>query len=372
VLYLDHAATTPPRPAVAEAMWPFLTDRYGNASGAHDLSRRARNALEQARERAASLIGAKPREIVFTGGGTESDNLALKGIGLAATDPRGVLTVATEHEAVLETVRFLGRLGVPTRVVGVDDAGLVDPEELARAVTNQTAVVSVMAANNETGVLQPLAEVVAAVKRSVPKALFHTDAVQAFSALEVDVDAWGVDLLSLAAHKFGGPQGVGLLYVRSGVTLEPVVHGGGQELGRRSGTHNVAGAVGMVAAMEIAVADRERFRRDVAGARRRFEAKLSDRAERTVPEDLTLPQHSHLRLPIRNETMLVRLDRLGVAASAGSACASGAATVSHVLTAMGLTPEQARRSMRFTFGWNSTPDEGDQAAELVLAALETR
>jgi cysteine desulfurase len=351
-------------------MSPFLGARFGNSSGAHEISRRAKNALEEAREQAASIIGARPHEIVFTGGGTESDNLAIKGAALAGSGRRGVVTVATEHEAVLESTRFIERLGMPSCIIGVDRLGLVDPEQLAGAVNGATAVVSVMAANNETGVLQPLAEIVTGVKRSQPEALFHTDAVQALSALEIDVNAWGVDLLSLAAHKFGGPQGVGLLYVRSGVTLEPVVHGGGQELGRRSGTHNVAGAVGMALAMEIAAADRVRFRNTVTESRRRFEAKLSDRAERTVPEDLTLPQHSHVRLPVRNETMLVRLDRLGLAASAGSACQSGAATISHVLSAMGLSPEQARHSLRFTFGWNSTPEEGEGAAELVLEALE--
>jgi cysteine desulfurase len=281
--------------------------------------------------------------------------------------------VATEHEAVLETVHFLSRFGCPTTMVGVDRFGLVDPDELAGAVDGNTAVVSVMAANNETGTIHPLPEVASAVRQANKRTLVHTDAVQAFSALEVDVEAWGVDLLSLAAHKFGGPKGVGILYVRSGVELEPLLHGGGQELGRRSGTHNVAGAVGMATAMGVAAKDRERFCQDTAEARRRFEAKLSDRALRTVPEELTLPQHSHLRFEgISNETLLVLLDRLGVAASAGSACASGAATVSHVLAAMGLSPEEARRSIRFTFGWTSTTAEAEDAADLVLRALEGR
>ncbi|HUO46288.1 MAG TPA: cysteine desulfurase family protein [Acidimicrobiia bacterium] len=372
MLYLDHAATTPVRPAVAEAMAPFWGDRFGNSSGVHEISRRAKNALEEAREQAASLIGAQPQEVVFTGGGTEADNLALKGAALAGGGRGGVVTAATEHEAILEATHFLSRFGCPTLVVGVDCQGLVDPEELQAAVSSGTAIVSVMAANNETGTIQPLAPLVEAVRSAHSRALFHTDAVQAFAALDVDVDKWGIDLLSLAAHKFGGPQGTGLLYVRSGVQLEPVLHGGGQELGRRSGTHNVAGAVGMARAMELAVADRERFRRDTSEARRRFEAKVSDRADRNVPEELTLPQHSHLRFgQLNNETLLVLLDRLGVAASAGSACASGAATVSHVLESMGLTTEEARRSLRFSFGWTSTIAEAEQAAEIVLQALET-
>lgn len=354
-------------------MAPFFGESFGNSSGVHAVSRRAKNALEEARERAAALIAARPQEVVFTSGGTEADNLALKGAALVGGPRRGVVTVATEHDAVLETVDFLARFGCPTTVVGVDRHGLVDPEEVAARVDGDTAVVSVMAANNETGTIHPLPEVAAAVKNANAQTLLHTDAVQAFTALEVDVDAWGVDLLSLAAHKFGGPKGVGMLYVRSGVDLEPLVHGGGQELGRRSGTHNVAGAVGMATAMELAAADRDRFRRDTAQSRRHFEAKLSDRAERTVPEELTLPQHSHLRFEgISNETLLVLLDRLGVAASAGSACASGAATVSHVLQAIGLTADEARRSVRFTFGWTSTTAEAEEAANLVLQALEGR
>jgi cysteine desulfurase len=190
------------------------------------------------------------------------------------------------------------------------------------------------------------------------------------SSLDLSVDEMGVDLLSLAAHKFGGPQGVGLLYARAGVILEPLIHGGGQEFGRRSGTHNVAGVAGMAAAMSAAAADRASFRLRVAEARQAFESKLSDRVERTVPEGVSAPQHSHLRFEVENETMLVRLDRLGVAASAGSACQSGSTTVSHVLSAMGLSKEQARHSLRFTFGWNSTVAEAERAAELVIQALE--
>lgn len=371
MLYLDHAATTPVRPAVVEAMSPFWRERFGNASGVHRISRHAKNALEEARERAADLIGASPQEVVFTGGGTEADNLALKGAALAGGRRGRVVTVKTEHEAVLESAEFLRRFGCPITLVGVDRLGLVDPERLTAAVDGATAVVSVMAANNETGTVQPISPLAEAVKRANADVLFHTDAVQAFSALEVDVETWGVDLLSLSAHKFGGPQGVGLLYRRRGSDLEPLLHGGGQELGLRSGTHNIAGAVGMATAMALAASERDRFRRDTGEARRRFEAKLSDRAERTVAEEVALPQHCHLRFrAASNENLLVILDRLGVAASAGSACASGAVTVSHVLKAMGLSDEEARASLRFTFGWNSTIEEAEAAAGLVLQALE--
>jgi cysteine desulfurase len=370
LIYLDHAATTPLRPQAAEAMQPFLGDRFGNTSGSHDISRRAKNVLEEAREQAAGILGASPSEVIFTGGGTEADNLALKGAALPSRG--GVVTVATEHEAVLETGHFLERMGSKLDILGVDQHGVVDLSELEKAIGRHTAVVSVMAINNETGTQQPIEQVVETVKRANQRTLVHTDAIQAFSSLDLSVNELGVDLLSLAAHKFGGPQGVGLLYARSGINLEPLMHGGGQEYGRRSGTHNVAGVAGMAAAMAAAAADRDRFRREVGEARRAFEAKLSDRIERSVPEAMSAPQHSHVRLGVENETLLVRLDRLGVAASAGSACQSGATTVSHVLSAMGFSREQARHSMRFTFGWTSSAVEAEQAAELVVQALEGR
>jgi cysteine desulfurase len=368
MIYLDHAATTPMRPEVVEAMGPFLGERFGNPSGVHSVSRAAKNALEEAREQAAELLGCAPLEVVFTAGGTESDNLAVKGATLAREG--GVVLTAVEHEAVAESARFLGRLGRSVVEVGVDGTGRVDPEEVGERVDGTTALVSVMLANNETGVIQPVAEVVSRVHQASPGTVVHTDAVQAFVSSDVRVDDLGVDLLTLAGHKFGGPKGTGLLYVREGVALEPVLHGGGQELGRRSGTHDVAGAVGLVAAMAAAVADRHRVRQVVDAARRRFEQGLAGLAERTVPEGAALVQHAHLRVPgVRNESLLVRLDRLGLAASAGSACSSGAATVSRVLTAMGIAPERARESVRFSFGWTSRPEEGDQAAAIVTAAI---
>ncbi|HLU31567.1 MAG TPA: cysteine desulfurase family protein, partial [Acidimicrobiia bacterium] len=328
MLYVDHAATTPMRPEVAEAMRPYEGDMFGNPSGVHGIARRAKDALEEARERVAQLLGCEPLEVVFTGGGTESDNLAVKGAALASGRRGGVVTVATEHEAVLQSAEFLSRLGCPVTIVDVDENGLVAPEAVAAAVTGETAVVSVMWANNETGVIQPVSEVAAAVRRVSGSVVVHTDAVQA--AVSEDVTADGLDLLTIAGHKLGGPKGVGALIVRSGVPLEPVIHGGGQELGRRSGTHNVAGAVGLATALESAVADRDRFRRDVGEARRRFEERLTSKLADVVinaPEDRRLVQHSHVHIPgIRNETVLIRLDRAGVAASAGSACQSGASS----------------------------------------------
>ena len=372
MLYVDHAATTPMRPEVAEAMRPYEGDMFGNPSGVHGIARRAKDALEEARERVAQLLGCEPLEVVFTGGGTESDNLAVKGAALASGRRGGVVTVATEHEAVLQSAEFLSRLGCPVTIVDVDENGLVAPEAVAAAVTDETAVVSVMWANNETGVIQPVSEVAAAVRRISGSVVVHTDAVQA--AVSEDVTADGLDLLTIAGHKLGGPKGVGALIVRSGIPLEPVMHGGGQELGRRSGTHNVAGAVGLATALETAVADRDRFRRDVGEARRRFEERLTSKLADVVinaPEDRRLVQHSHVRIPgIRNETVLIRLDRAGVAASAGSACQSGASSPSHVLTAMGMTPEQARECLRFSFGWTTRPEDGDELADAVVAAVE--
>jgi cysteine desulfurase len=361
-IYLDHAATTPMRPEVRAAMEPFTREHFGNASGSHGVSRRAKNALEEARERVADAIGCRPQEIVFTGGGTEADNLAVKGAALAS-GVGGIVTVATEHEAVLESAEFVRRLGGEVTLLGVDTIGRVDPDALVGAVTSETRVVSVMWANNETGTRQPLAGI---SEKLAGRALLHTDAVQAFISEDVSVE--GLDMLSLAAHKFGGPKGVGVLFVRDGVTLEPVLHGGGQEFGRRSGTHNVAGAVGLAAAAEATVADRSAFRERVAAIRSRFEGLLGHIVQRTVPVEHSLIQHCHLRLAgHRNETMLVRLDRQGVSASSASACQSGANTVSHVLEAMGVA--EPREHLRFSFGWNSTLADAEEAAEAVRQVL---
>ena len=372
-MYLDHASTTPMRPGVWEAMEPFAHESFGNSSGSHEAARRAKNALEEARERAAHLLGARPLEIVFTGGGTEADNLAVAGAALAGERRGGVVTSAVEHEAVLESAKFVSRLGCPVTVVGVDRWGIVAPEAMAEAVDQNTAVVSIMLANNETGVIEPVAKVAEAVRSANPAVAVHTDAVQAFISEDVNVNSLRVDMLSLAAHKFGGPKGAGLLYVREGVNLEPVLHGGGQELGRRSGTHNVMGAVGMVAAMEATAADRNRFRDTVAAARHDFEYGLKaafSGLEFNAPADYRLVQHTHVKVPgIRNETALVRLDEAGVAASAASACQSGAATVSHVLTAMGMSSDDARQCLRFSFGWPTCSDDGAAAAALVVKTL---
>lgn len=374
MLYLDHAATTPIRPQVWETMSALANRAWGNPTGFHGPARAAKNQLEEARERVAEVLGCRPLEVVFTSGGTESDNLAIKGAALAGGRRGGVVTTAIEHEAVLNAAHFLEEWGCPVTAIGVDSDGLVDPSEMAEAVTPGTAIVSVMTANNETGARQPVRKIADSVRdRAGPATLVHTDAVQSFISEELRVDELGVDLLTLAAHKFGGPTGVGVLYVREGTVLEPVAHGGGQELGRRSGTHNVLGAMGMALAMELAAADRGRFHRDAGEARRRFEKAITG----SVPElvitshSARTVHHSHLRFPgVANQTLLVRLDRLGLAASAGSSCQSGASKVSHVLSAMGICNAEARSSVRFSFGWTTRPPDGDRAADLVLQALE--
>lgn len=369
MIYLDHAATTPMRPAVWEAMAPFASVTFGNPSGVHGVSRTAKNALEESREKIAALIGAKPLEIVFTAGGTESDNLAIKGTVLSDSPRRGLVTSAIEHEAILETADFLKRLGLPVSIVGVDSEARVDPDEVAAAVSEDTAVVSVMMVNNETGTVQDIRTISEKVKAVNPDTVIHSDAVQAFGCETIDVGEQGIDLLTISAHKFGGPKGAGILYVRDGIALEPVLHGGGQELGRRSGTHDVASAVGMATAVELALADRDRFETEIRAIRDRLEEHFVSNGAGAVvntPKEGRSSHHLNVRFPgVRNETLLMLLDQHGVAASAGSACQSGAATVSHVLEAMGLTPDQARESVRFTFGWTSTADEADEAASIV-------
>lgn len=375
MIYLDHAATTPMRPGVGEAMAPYADDRFGNSSGVHEISRQAKNDLEGAREQIAALIGATPGEIVFTSGGTESDNLALKGAVFALSRRHGVVTLASEHEAVLETTEFLRRLGHPVQVVGVGADGVVSQESVVSSMLPTTALVSVMMVNNETGVIQDIAGLAAAVKGADPEVLFHTDAVQGFTSEEIDVDRLGVDMMTISAHKFGGPKGVGFLYVREGTVLEPVLHGGGQELGRRSGTHHVAGAVGMATAMGLAVDDRSRFGSVVGGVRDDFEKRAMAGIDGATVNGAGAPRSPHLlnlRIPgVRNETLLFRLDRSGVAASAGSACQSGAAAVSHVLESMGRSASDARESIRLSFGWTSTLDESDQASAILVDLVES-
>jgi cysteine desulfurase len=372
-LYLDHAATTRLRPEARRRLIAALDEAAGNPSGTHAVARAAKNLLEDVRERAAILLGADtPHEIVFTAGGTESDNLAVVGAALAH-EGHGIVVSAIEHKAVSAPAHSLVRFGYHVEEAACDRDGVVHPDHVTPLVSTRTAVVSVMAANNEVGTVQPVAAITRAV-RTTSSAVVHTDAVQAFVGTDLSVAGTAADLISLSAHKFGGPKGVGLLYVRRGTRLDPILRGGGQEAGRRPGTSNVAGAAGMVAAMEATVADRDRFAVVVGGERDAFEARLAELVPGIVVsgEGATrMPHFSHIRFPgIRAETLLIRLDRNGIHASAGSACQSGAIEPSHVLTAMGMSDADAARCVRFTFGWDTVEGDGTKAADAVAAVVK--
>jgi cysteine desulfurase len=364
--YLDHAATTPLRPEALEAMLPFLTEHFGNPSGSHTVSRTARRAVDEARDTVARCLGCEPGEVVFTGGGTEADNLALTGV--VARRGGTVVCSAVEHHAVLHTTTNL-----KGRVVAVDRSGVIDLDALAGCLDERVAVVSVMLANNEVGTVQPLDEVVDVVRRHASGAVVHTDAVQAFPWLDVATRAAGADLVAVSAHKFGGPKGVGALVVRSGVQVHPIVHGGGQERDRRSGTHNVAGIVGMAAAMRATVDGRDATVARVGLLRDRLADGLLAAIPGTVEtgtRDGRVAGSCHVRFPgVESEALLVLLDDAGVCASAGSACASGAMEPSHVLAAMGVPRAEALGSLRLSLGVTTTDDEVDVALKTVPEAV---
>jgi cysteine desulfurase len=367
VAYLDHAATTPMRPEAIAAMEPFLADRFSNPSGAHAGSRDARRAIDEARDVVAEALGCQPGEVIFTGCGTEADNLAVLGV-VRRAGGGGAVCSAIEHHAVLHPVEHLGG-----RVVGVDSAGVVDLDALADALDDRTRVVSVMLANNEVGTIQPLADVVALVRRRAPAALVHTDAVQAFPWLDVASLAAACDLVAVSAHKFGGPKGVGALVARPGVELEPLLMGGGQERDRRSGTHNVGGIVAMAEAMRVTVAERAATVERVAAMRNRLVAGLV--SEIAACTETVAPAHkiagsAHVCIEgIESESLLYLLERDGVYASAASACASGAMDPSHVLAAMGVPKERALGSLRLSLGAMTSDADVDVALRAVPDAV---
>jgi cysteine desulfurase len=380
-IYLDHAATTPVHPAVLDAMLPYFTARFGNPSSIYQLGQDGRAALDRARAAVARVLGCQPAEILFTSGATESDNQALSGIAwhrrLQNPDgpPPHIVTTAIEHHAVLHTADWLERQGCAVTRVPVDADGFVDPDDVARAIRPETCLVSVMYANNEIGSIQPIAEISRIARdREIP---FHTDAVQAAGALPLDVDALGVDLLSLSAHKFYGPKGVGLLYVRRGTDIAYQQHGGGQESGRRGGTENVPGIVGLAAALERAEAARAEYNRHCGTLRDRLYAGLAE----AIPDlELNGPSDWDRRLPnnlnvsirgVQGETALLSLDMQGIAASAGSACTTGNSQPSHVLQALGYDDERCRASLRLTLGWSNTEEQIDETID-VLADVAGR
>ncbi len=369
--YLDAAATTPVRRQVLEAMWPYLTTTFGNPASNHEVGEAAGRGLDAARTAVAQILGARPAEVTFTSGGTEGANTAIKGIALAAPRGRHVIISAIEHPAVLESARWLGKLGYEVTELGVGPEGLVPPEALASALRPDTTLVSIQYANNEVGTIQPIAELTAITTAyGVP---FHTDAVQAAGWLDLDVDRLGVSALSVSGHKVGAPKGVGVLYVRRRTPIEPLIHGGGQQRGLRSGTEDVAGAVGMATALRLA---RTADAAAVTALRDRFIARIEAElpgARLTGHRTERLPGHASFVLSgISGESVLLDLERHGVICSSGSACAAGSDESSHVLTAMGIPAEVAQTALRFTFEADITDSDLDRAADELGAAISGR
>jgi cysteine desulfurase len=371
-IYLDHAATTPVAPEVAAAMLLHMTHNYGNASSLHSFGQEAKGAVEKARDHAASIIGAKPEEIIFTSGGTESDNFVLKGVALARKDKGNhIITSSIEHHAVLETCKFLETQGFSVTYLGVDECGLVDPDDVKKAVTDKTILISIMHANNEIGTIEPIADI-GAVARDHGIYL-HTDAVQTLGHYPIDVDALNVDLLSASGHKLYGPKGVGMLYIRKGTRIAPLLHGGDQERRLRASTLNVPGIVGFGRAVELAKGE--------MGAESVRQSALRDRLIEgllSTIEDSRLNGHPAKRLPnnanisiayVEGEAMLLTLDMEGIAVSTGSACTSSSLEPSHVLTAIGLPLELVHGSIRFSLGRNTTRHEIERVIEVLPAIV---
>jgi cysteine desulfurase len=375
-VYLDYAATTPVDPAVRDAMLPYFTGDFGNPSSVHRFGQDVRRALDQARDTIAASIGADASEIYFTSGGTEADNTALLGVLLAGRE-RGrdhLVTTTIEHHAVLDCAHFAQKaLGFSVTYVPVDETGRVDPEAVAAAVTDRTALVSVMHANNEVGTMQPIAEI---SRRAREKgAYFHTDAVQTYGQMPLDVESLGVDLLTLSAHKIYGPKGVGALYVRRGVRWTPWLHGGQQEREKRAGTENVPAVIGFGRAAELLPTWRDTEAARLRSLRDAFFAALKDRLpdlrRNGHPTD-RLPNNLNVSFPgTDGETVLLSLDLHGIAASSGSACASGSIEPSHVLLALGLPLPLARAAVRFSLGRGTTPEDLDYATHIIAECVRS-
>ena len=363
-VYMDHAATTPVHPSVLEAMLPYFSRSYGNPSGIYGIGQEARKAADEARATVSSILGCRPSEVIFTSGGTESDNAALKGAAFALKEEGNhIITSTIEHHAVLNTCQYLEKVGFEVTYLPVDQFGMVNIEDLEKAITDKTVLISIMLANNEIGTIEPVSEFARLAKASVKhsRILFHTDAVQGASALDLDVDKLGVDMLSLSAHKFHGPKGMGVLYLREGTRFIPQQTGGAQEGNRRAGTENVAGIVGTAAALRLAAENREASSRHCQRLRDRLIEGILTRIE-----DTYLNGHPTLRLPnnanisfryVEGEAILLNLDLQGVSASSGSACTAGTEEPSHVLLATGISPEMAHSSLRFSVGPANTDDE---------------
>jgi cysteine desulfurase len=372
-IYMDHNATTPLREEVLEAMLPYLREAYGNASSLHSFGIQARRALESAREHVAGALGVQPREIVFTGCGTEADNQAIKGVAFANQDKGDhIVTTRVEHKAVLQTCEYLEKHGFRVTYLPVDEFDVVNPEDVAQAITDRTVLVSVMFANNEVGTIQPIAEIGQMCRER--GAVFHTDAVQAVGKLPIDVDVLGIDLLSLSAHKFYGPKGVGALYVRKGMKVDPLLHGGHQEWGHRAATENVAGAAGLSKAFELRLDEMDAEAERLTALRERLYEGITAQIDHVY-----LNGHPTERLPgtlslcfdyIEGEAIIMGLDLAGVAVSSGSACTSASLEPSHVLLAMGVQPAVAQGSIRFSLGRENTDEDVDIVLETLPPIVE--
>jgi cysteine desulfurase len=375
-IYLDHNATTPIRPEVLAAMMPYLTGEYGNASSIHAFGQKARGAVEEGREQVAALLGARAADIMFTSGGTESNNHAILG-AVAAAGPgtdgkKHVITSAIEHVAVLDTCRALAQQGIELSILPASRDGLVNPEDVRRAIRPETVLITIMLANNEIGVIQPIAEIgMIAEEKGI---VFHADAVQAAGKIPVDVEKLGLDLLSISAHKFSGPKGVGALYVRKGTQLAPLLFGGHSERDRRPGTEDVAAIAGMGKAAELARAGLNEDAARVAALRDRLERGLLGRVPHSWVNGARAPRApntTNMTFPfIEGEAMVIALDLKGVACSTGAACSSGAVEPSHVLLALGLAPEDARATLRLSLGHQTTPEEIDFALETIPPVID--
>lgn len=372
-VYADNAATTAVSEQVLNAMMPFFKDNYGNPSSLYSIGRNAKKAVELARETVAKCINADPREIFFTSGGSESDNWAIKGIAMEQSKKgkKHIITSTIEHHAVLHSVEWLEKQGFDVTYIKVGENGIVNPQDVENAITENTALVTIMYANNEIGTIQPISEIGAICrKKNVP---FHTDAVQAIGNVEVDVKAQNIDMLSLSAHKFHGPKGIGALYVRKGIRLGSFIHGGAQERGLRASTENVAGIVGLATAMEIACSNIEAKRKKLSAMRDRLieNALKINRARLNGDPVKRLPGNVNLCFEgIEGESLLLMLDMKGICASSGSACTSGSLDPSHVLLAIGLPHEIAHGSLRISLGDNNTEQDIDYIIETLPPIIE--
>ena len=367
-IYLDHAATTPTHPEVVKAMLPYFTDVFGNPSTIYSYGQEAKGAIEEARAKVAELIGARGEEITFTSGGTEADNFALKGV-VYANEHKGdhIITTSIEHHAVVESCKFLERRGFKVTYLPVDEHGLVDPDDVRKAITDKTILISVMHASNEVGTIEPVDEIGEIAREA--GVYFHTDAVQTVGHIPVSVDELKVDLLSISAHKLYGPKGVGALYVRKGTKLVSLIHGGEQERGRRAGTENVPAIVGLGKAVELAGQEMGKEAERLAYLRDKLIEGLGEKIDH-----IRLNGHPRKRLPnnvnvsvdfVEGESILLNLDLEGISASTGSACSSSSLEPSHVLLALGLSPEQAHGSLRFTFGRENTEEDMERVLEVL-------